>query len=116
LPMIGLAIMVTWTAVEHLPKPLELPAAVAAGAILFACEAITMRDVPYWHDSQALFTRALERTEPNVFALHSLACAKLLNGNRQGAIADLRACAALQPSNPHVRRGLGYSLREAGLF
>jgi Flp pilus assembly protein TadD len=116
IPMIGLAIMVTWAAVEHLPRRLELPAALAAGGILFACEAVTMRDLPYWHDSQALFARALQRTEPNVFALHGLASAELLNGNREGAIADLRRCAALQPGNPHVRRALGYSLREAGLF
>ena len=116
LPMLGLAIAVTWTIVDGLPRRMEIPVVVCAGVVLFACEAVTITDVRYWHDSEALFTRALQRTEPNVFALHSLASAKLLNGNRNGAIADLQQCAKLQPGNPHVRRALGYALREAGRY
>src|SRR5439155_22861794 len=81
--------------------------------VLLACGAITSVDVRYWHDSEALFTRALKRTEPSVFALHSLASAKLLNGKVDEAIVDLHACVKLQPSNPHARRALGYALREA---
>src|SRR5205823_6430000 len=49
---------------------------------------------------------------PNVFSLHSLASAKIQNGKLESAIADLQECAKLQPGNPHVRRALGYALRE----
>jgi tetratricopeptide (TPR) repeat protein len=145
LPMIGLAIMVAWSASDlysalssRLPfsRPargalrephetmsgatstvdrswLVFPAGIAAVALLIACGIVTATDVKYWNNSQALFTRALQRTEPNVFALHNLASAKFMNGDINGAIVDLRECVRLQPDNPHAHRALGYMLCDA---
>jgi tetratricopeptide (TPR) repeat protein len=112
LPMIGLALVVTWLVAELLPRRRAVLASLAA-IVLIACSAVTARDVRYWNNSEALFTRALQLTEPNVFALHNLGTAKLLRNDTNGAIADFAECTRLQPGNPHVRRAWGYALRVA---
>ncbi len=113
LPMIGLAVMITWAVVEGMPRRVHAIAGVLGVMLLCGAGYVTAKEVPYWHDSEPLFTRALDRTEPNVFTLLSLASAKVLNGNIDSAIADYRTCVRMQPHNPHVRRAFGYALREA---
>jgi Flp pilus assembly protein TadD len=109
LPMIGLSLMAAWGATELLPRRSWQ---YAAGAIAIgACTLVTADDVKYWQNSELLFTRALERTEPNVFSLHNLASSQLLRGQTKTAIKNFQECAKLQPGNPHVRRALGYALR-----
>src|SRR5439155_24938278 len=87
--------------------------AIATAVVLLACGVVTANDVRAWHDSETLFTRAIERTEPNVFALHSIASSMLVRGATAPAIEKLEQCVALQPRSPHVLRALGYALKEA---
>lgn len=111
LPLCGLALAITWTAAEWMNRR---TAAVAATVVLAGCMSITMLDARAWRDSETLFTRALERTEPNTFALHNLSSALLLRGDTAGAIEKLEQCISLQPRNHHARRALGFALRAAG--
>jgi tetratricopeptide (TPR) repeat protein len=111
LPLCGLAVAITWTAAEWMNRR---TATIAAALILAGCMAITMLDARGWRDSETLFTRAIDRTEPNVFALHNLSSALLLRGDTAGAIEKLEHCIKLQPNNHHARRALGYAYRAAG--
>jgi protein O-mannosyl-transferase len=112
LPMIGLGLMIAWGAADLLARrSFRLGAASLA---LGACAVLTAIEVPYWHDGEKLFSRALERTEPNVFSLHNVAAAQIIRGDYGGAIGNYQKCIKLQPGNPHVRRALGYALQKAG--
>ena len=83
LPQIGLYLMIGWGVADLLANwRYRAQVATAVAVIVIFAFAFTARaQVAYWHDSEALFTRALQRTEPNVFSLHSLASAKILKGN-----------------------------------
>jgi tetratricopeptide (TPR) repeat protein len=112
LPMIGLAVIVAWLAAEmqqHLRR--AIPA--AAICALLACAWVTRIDVGYWNNSEKLFTRALERTEPNVFSMHIIAVSMVQRSEYDGAVKMLEEAKKLQPGNPHIRRAYGYALRHA---
>lgn len=116
LPMIGLGFMTAWGFADLVGRvPRLVPAAVSVLAII-ACASVTHNDVPYWRNSETLYARSLERTEPNVFALHVVAVAQAQRDEFDGAIQLLEQAKKLQPGNPHVRRALGYTLREAKRF
>lgn len=111
LPMIGLALMLAWLAADLLLERYRHIATVAAVVALLACGVITWIDARAWRNSETLFTRAIERTEPNVFAYHNLAAAKLLRGQTREAVELFAQCADFQPTNPHIRRAYGAALR-----
>ncbi|MEO6437449.1 MAG: tetratricopeptide repeat protein [Tepidisphaeraceae bacterium] len=122
LPMIGLAVMVTWGVADLLTRErMRRFAGVGAGTwataaacvALLGCVIVTSMDVRAWKDSETLFTRALERTKPNIFTLHNIAAARLVSGNVHGAVQSFEQCLAIQPYNPHVLRAYGCTLREA---
>ena len=110
LPLIGLALPLAWLCAEFFNRRV---ASAAACISLVLLTSITMLDARAWRDSETLFTRAIERTEPNVFALHNIASSMLIRGETAGAIERFEQCVALQPGNPHVRRAYGFALRQA---
>lgn len=127
IPMLGLSIIAVWTGAElyaraktelaavwnwH-PQRVRRASMTLAAVTLMSFAALTAQDVRWWHDTEVLFTRSIEMTEPNVFAMHNLGCALMKRGANSEAIAQFERCAQIQPQNPYVRQALGYALLEA---
>ena len=115
LPMVGLLVMVAWAASE-LVKERRWLAVGAAGVVLLACAMVTANDVKYWTDSRVLFTRALERTGPNMFTLQNLGASYQEVGDYDNAIKYFRQCVDSQPRYPHARRVLAHTYQKAGRY
>src|SRR5437588_2712583 len=73
-PLIGLFIMIVWSGAELAAKGRLAARAVAlvGVVILFACGMRTWLEVPCWHDSIALWQRAIQATGPNAPAHYGL--------------------------------------------
>src|SRR6185437_8974820 len=112
IPLVGLAIIVAWLGAELLPHIGRRRSMVLASVVLMSFAALCAQDVRWWHASDVLFARAIEQTEPNVFALQNLAAAWMKRGNPTRAIDCLDQCVQLQPGNPNVRRVLGIALTQ----
>jgi tetratricopeptide (TPR) repeat protein len=83
------------------------------GCALLALALLSAVDASYWTDTEPLFRRALARTEPNAFALFNTGMGAARRHDYDQGVADLRTAIAQQPSNPYLRRAIGYILREA---
>ncbi len=121
LPLVGLAVMIVWFAAD-LVRDVELSTrtmqfmATAAGCALLILATVSATDASYWTDTEPLFRRALARTEPNAFALFNTGMGAARRHDYDRGVADLRIALAQQPSNPHLRRAIGYILREANRY
>jgi len=99
LSLVGLFIMVCWGAAEwaeqvHL-RPLWMGAASAAVLLLLAM--VTHRQISYWKDSYALWTRSLQVTSPNNEAENNLGLVMMNDGRLEEALPHLRAAVAINP-------------------
>ncbi len=110
LPLVGLAIIVAWIGAELLPKIGRRRGMALASLVLLSFAALCSQEVRWWHSSDVLFARAIEQTEPNVFALENLGSALMQRGDTAPAIACLDQCVRLQPGNPAVHRIMGLAL------
>ena len=123
LPSIGLFLMICWGVAEwteqlHL-RPVRpalllprlastrgtrswgtawLP--VASVAVLLTLAMVTHRQIGYWKDSYALWSRSLQVTGPNKEAEDNLGVVLLNEGRPKEALPHLEAAAALDPSSP----------------
>jgi len=68
LPLIGLSIAVAWTGRDVLAARWPRAPLAFGAAALAALALVSVRQVAYWRDSAALFTRALEVTRENAVA------------------------------------------------
>jgi protein O-mannosyl-transferase len=113
LPMIGLGIAVAWLAAELLAERWPRALAGSAVAVVLACAFIAHNEAGYWKNGETLYTRAMERTGPNVFNLHNIAAGMVKRGAPEEACKVLAEAIRIQPNNAHVHRLYGYALRES---
>lgn len=125
LPQIGLLIVFAWGVGDLICKwrlPALLPLIGAAGVLIF-CSALTIRQIHFWSDSEALFRHALSVTHDNGLAESSLGSAlmeKRRNGiivpggpseaGRQEAISHYRTAVRLLPDHADTHLDLGLAL------
>jgi tetratricopeptide (TPR) repeat protein len=113
LPLIGLAIMLAWSAAEFADRYRSVVA--ACGAILCAAwVAMAWINVDAWQNSAALFQHAIESRSANAAAYSQLGMASLRGGNAQDALADLATAAKLRPGDAAIEQRLGEVLVAAG--
>jgi Flp pilus assembly protein TadD len=87
-------------------KPRALLAAAAAVCVVFAFTALTRRQVGYWHDSVALWSRAIELDPRNDVALYNLAVGLAEQGRDDEAMQRYEQTVALVPDHDLARREL----------
>ncbi len=118
-PMVGLSIMVAWSAdalCKHRP---QLKVVVIAGAASagIACIVLTSIQLPVWSDSESLFRHAIRVTSRNYLALHNLGSALLEKPDRlQEAVEDLQASLVIKPDSVAVLTDLGTAFAKMGRF
>ncbi len=118
LSFVGLFIMVCWGAADSYPKTRKSGASwgpreeseqlhhrpallwIACVVVLLALAAVTHRQVGYWKDSYALWTRSLQVTSPNYEAENNLGVVLMNDGRLEEALPYLRAAVALNPLSP----------------
>ena len=102
LPSIGLFLMICWGVAEwteqlHL-RPVWLR--VASVAVLLSLAVVAHRQIGYWKDSYALWSRSLQVTSPNHEAENNLGVMLMDDGRLGEALPHLRAAVALNPLSP----------------
>jgi tetratricopeptide (TPR) repeat protein len=112
-PMVGLFIMLSWTAaalMNRRPQSKNIVTALATAACA-TCVILTWNQIQYWNDSQSLFEHALESTGPNDIAQHNLG-AFLMNipGRLPEAILHLEAATTIRPGSAKAHTDLGTAL------
>jgi tetratricopeptide (TPR) repeat protein len=113
LPSVGLFIALVWgfaDAARFLSKKPARLGAVGGGAILGACLWLTHRQLPYWHDSIALFGRAVAVNSRNPLALTNLGGALVNAGRIDEGKARLRQALDLLPNSPAARASIAVGL------
>ena len=107
IPMIGLLLMLAWSAAELQPK---WWLALAAGAACVACISIARVQTDYWQNSETLFDRAIDVTKDNYVAEYNLG--NYLMNSRRGseAIPHFEAALRVKPDYPEAESNLGMVL------
>ncbi|MDB6121834.1 MAG: Tetratricopeptide 2 repeat protein [Pedosphaera sp.] len=104
IPLIGLFIMLAWS-ITRLRNQTVLGLLTAIP--LVACLIVTSRQLPYWHDSVALFTHATELTRDNPIAHKNLADALVDGGNTESAQKHYEEAIRLDPRYAAAHFNLG---------
>jgi tetratricopeptide (TPR) repeat protein len=99
---LGLFILICWGVADwakqkHLPTAL-LPT--ISVLVLLALTVVTHRQIGYWDDNLAMWSRALQVTQNNWVAEDMVAGLLANQGHKEEAIAHYRAAAAILPSDP----------------
>ena len=116
IPSIGLFIIIAWGSAD-MANTLKIPVAPrATGAtlVLAICASITCMQLPYWHDSIALFEHAISCTTGNNIAQDLLGKAFADQQQHDQAIEHYNAALQIQPSDPKTWNNLGISLLAVG--
>jgi protein O-mannosyl-transferase len=116
LPLIGLLVMVAWSAAE---LPARWPWTrqwVAAGglAALGACGVLTWQQSGYWKSSVTLFEHALAVTQENLVAQNNLGAALLAAGDFAGAEPHFAEAVRLRPRYQDSIVNLGLCQEQQG--
>jgi tetratricopeptide (TPR) repeat protein len=118
LPLIGFFIAVVWGMAE-LAQATHVPAYAAATAALIVLIALTMdmeKQLPFWHDSIALFSHGVD-IEPRSYVAHeNLAQALIARGEPTKAEPHYYALLAGEPDDPLAHFGLGTAFQAEGKF
>lgn len=99
LPHIGLFIAIVWVIADALTLESRQMAAVAGVVLLGVFAFVAHKQASYWKDSIALFTRATAVTEKNSIAHVNLGTALQDVGNADGALRQLEAAVAADPTS-----------------
>ena len=89
------------------PDVVRRTALVAAGAAAVALGLSARAQTAYWHDSTALWTRAVTLDAGNDIALFNLAQARAEAGDAEAAIRHYERLVALVPDHEPAKRALG---------
>ena len=116
LSLIGVFIMLVWSAPTLLPaslrsRPMLAPVAVALLAIL---SLLTVRQLRYWRNSTTLFTHAVAVTRGNWIAHNNLGQVLLEEGRLPEAITHFKASIDAKPSYEVAFLNLGIAYRRSG--
>jgi protein O-mannosyl-transferase len=116
IPLIGITIILAW-AMEDLVaerKWMRPPLSLLTIAICGVWAIITWRDLKYWHDSTALFERAIAVTPDNYVAYGNLGAAFRTAGNTPQAIFYYERALEIKPHFANAEDGLGEALLGVG--
>lgn len=115
-PLIGLFIAAAWTAADLAARRAAVrPAlAIAGGAAVLACAALTRTQLAYWRDGVALFGHAVAVTTDNAVAENNLGSALRAAGRHEDARRHFAAAVRINPDYPEAHNNLGTALVEAG--
>lgn len=115
-PLIGIFIALVWAAAELSAQrriPRVMTSAVAAAA-LAACAFLTLRQLPHWRNTEALFNRAVSVTKGNFMAHYNLANKLSALGRNGEAIAHYEAALRIRPDYANAHNNLGTVLDTMG--
>lgn len=116
LPSIGLTLALVWLVADLLSlsrAPRWLGPALVVTA-LAPLAALAHRQVAYWRNSEALFTRALSVTRDNAFMHHALGNFLIERGRVDDGLTHLNESLRLAPSFAYPHNGLGAALYTRG--
>ncbi len=117
-PLIGVFIIIAWTAGEFVPKWRwrNLLLGILAVVILFAFSVRTWFQVGYWRDSITLYKRSISVTSGNHDLLYNLAVVLAGQGEKEEAVKYFREELEIWPDDVEGHTNLGILLREQGRF
>jgi tetratricopeptide (TPR) repeat protein len=115
-PLIGLFIMVAWGVAELLDRwrHKEKLLTTAAIIVLAVFSTISWRQVTYWKDSTALFTRTLDVTQLNYFAHNALGNALKARGQTDAALDHYYRALEIRPDIAAPHYNIGHTLAQRG--
>lgn len=113
IPMIGLIVALVWAAGEFIKRMQWSAQAAAAVTLLLAvpCILLTERQIAYWKDSVALFTRAIEVTGRNGMAESNLGSALVDRGLIDLALPHFEEAVRYSPDLASAHYNLGFALQ-----
>jgi protein O-mannosyl-transferase len=114
IPLIGLFIMTAW-GIPELTKRLPYRSvilAVAAGAAIVVCAALTWQQLGYWRDSISLYRHTLEVTTNNAYIHYNLGQALAEKGYIDAAVRELEESLRINPSDAEAYIILGNVLNK----
>lgn len=115
-PLIGIFIILVWGAGDllarrRLPRLVPIAAATAMCVILAV---LAWMQTGYWKNSESLFSHALESTERNWKAHHSLGNTLVKSGRNEEALAHYAAALKINPIYPSLHYDRGVTLAALG--
>jgi tetratricopeptide (TPR) repeat protein len=116
LSMIGLSLMVTWSAAEWAGKvrARRLALGSMAAVVLLVLSITAHSQVAHWRNTLALWTHAVECNPEDCAAYASLGTALIEAGRQDEAVASYRHALALSPYHVQARMNLGITLLRMG--
>ena len=119
IPMVGLAVMVAWGAMDAAGKWPRLKPAIAAAAAVFCgvSMAFAWKQAAYWQNSETLYQRAIDVTADNYLAQGNLGQYLLrIPERRADAVDHLETALRIEPDYAEAHNNLGVCLINAGLY
>jgi len=115
-PMVGLAIMLSWGAADILKRHprARTVAAIAAAAICSACLVLTWLQLRYWANSGTLFEHAAEVTTGNHIAHNNLAAYYVSQMRNEDAWGHVIEALRIRPTYAEAHVNLATILRRLG--
>jgi tetratricopeptide (TPR) repeat protein len=114
-PMIGLWIMIAWSAYEFVGQiRSKTPGAAVAVVVILSLMAATGLQVGHWKNSTVLFEQALRADDNNALAHNNLGVALRKQGRIGDAIAHYDTALRLKPDYPAAHHNLGLALMRVG--
>jgi tetratricopeptide (TPR) repeat protein len=115
LPLVGLALMVAWTAGRLSTRPRwRIPVTGLSIIAVIALGLGAYRQVHYWRDSESVFRRAIAVTSNNYIAATALATTLRRAGAIEEPVALYRQALEAAPRYGAARAGLGEALLAGG--
>lgn len=108
-PMIGLSIMLAWSAHEFAQRrPKLMPAIFVSGiAVCIVCAAAGYQQTRYWKDSTSLFRHAIQLTDRNYVAWRGLGQAFKDQGHLEESARCYRKAIEARAQDPDAHNNLG---------
>jgi tetratricopeptide (TPR) repeat protein len=115
-PMIGIAIMVAWSAAElvRLHPRAAGPVRNTGVATCCVCVFLTVFQLAVWQNSQFLYLHALAVTSDNAVAHNNLADFYLVNQRNQDALPHIQEALRIKPDYPDAHTNLALVLKRSG--
>ncbi|HZL42166.1 MAG TPA: tetratricopeptide repeat protein [Verrucomicrobiae bacterium] len=116
LPLIGIFIILVWTAAEALGscRHGKIAASIATALCLAACGAQSIRQLQYWSNSEALFQHAIRVTTNNDIAHYNLGEFYLKTNRLDEAVQNFRQAIKIRPDYDDALNNLGIALALEG--